>query len=221
MIYPHRIRLRGPWECVPIEARAGPLPMPRRVTMPGRFGDHGLAALAGRVRFLRRFGYPGSIDDHERVWITCDGMEGAAEILLNDVMLANNQVGPFAFEVTALLKQHNRLEVTIAADSERGGLWGEVALEIRCSAYLRDMQAQRLPDGAIEVAGVVAGTCERALELYGVAGRAHAHYQLIEARPEGTPFHFLIPPVQPPIELVRVDLVNLATVWHTWEAFKS
>ena len=50
---------------------------------------------------------------------------------------------------TKLLGRHNRLDVTIAADSDQGGLWGEVALEIRCSAYLRDMQATRRDDGAV------------------------------------------------------------------------
>ncbi len=219
MIYPHRIRLRGPWECVPIEANgAGPLPMPRRVTMPGRFGDHGLAAFAGRVRFTRKFGYPGRIDDHERIWITCAGLEGTAAIQVNEVSLAENHAGPFAFEVTALLKQYNRLDVIITADSQRGGMWGEVALEIRCSAYLQDVEARRLPDGAVEVAGVVAGTCERALELYGVADRTHAHYQWINIRPEGTPFRFQIPPGRAPVQQVRVDLVNVATVWYAWEA---
>ena len=218
MIYPHRIRLRGPWECVPIEARGGLLPMPRRVTMPGRFGDHGLAAFAGRVRYVRKFGYPGRIDDHERIWITCAGMEGSAEIHLNDVVLATDYLGPFAFDVTAHMKQHNRLDVTIAADAERGGLWGEVALEIRCSAYLRDLSARPLPDGAIEVSGLVAGTCDRALELYAIADRAHVHYQLIDARPEGTPFRFRIPPAIPTVQHVRVDLVNVATVWYAWES---
>lgn len=219
MLYPHRIRLRGPWECVPLAAPAGTIaPMPRRITMPGRFADHGLAGFAGRALFTRKFGYPGRIDDHERVWITCAGMDGMAEIRLNNALLANEHLGPFGFDVTAILKQHNRLEVTIAADSDRAGLWGEVALEVRCSAYLRDMNAQRREDGELEVAGMVAGTCDSTLELYGLADRGNAHYQLIEARPEGTPFRFSIPPRTPPVQRVRVELVNVATVWYAWES---
>jgi hypothetical protein len=141
-----------------------------------------------------------------------DGMEGTASIRLNDALLAMSQRAPFAFEVTALLKPHNRLEVTISADSDRGGLWGEVALEIRCSAYLRDVRTRPLPDG-LEVSGVVAGTSDRSLELYGLADGAHAHYQLIEARLEGTPFRFVVAPAQ----RLRVDLVHVSRIWSTWE----
>ena len=184
--YPHRIRLRGPWECVPIEAHGGAiLPMPRRVTMPGRFGDHGLAAFAGQVRYTRTFGYPGTIDDFERVWLTCDGMDGRADVLLNDVCLARQQSGPFAFDGTAVLKPHNRLDLTLAAAGEQAGLWGEVALEVRCTAYLRDMQVRRQDDGTVQVSGLAAGSCDGLLELYGIANGAQAHYQHIEPRQKG------------------------------------
>jgi hypothetical protein len=217
-VYPHRIRLRGPWECVPLETRGGSaLPVPRRVTMPGRLGDHGLTTFVGRVRYSRKFGYPGRIDDFERIWLTCDGFEGAADIQLNGVQLGQAPRGSFCFEVTSLMKQHNSLEVTIAAESEHGGLWGEIALEIRCSAYLDHMQVRRCNDGAIEVAGAVVGTCDRNLELYGLADGAHVHYQLIEATPEGEPFRFVVPPREPRVEAVRVDLVNVSTVWYAWE----
>lgn len=216
--YPHRIRLRGPWECAPQEALGGgALPRRRRVTMPGSWGDLGLPGFAGRVQFVRKFGYPGRIDDYERVWLVADGMEGIAAVRLNDTVLATAQRAPFAFEVTAVLKQHNRLEVTISADSDRGGLWGEVALEIRCSAYLRDVQTRPLPDGGLDVAGNVVGTSDRSLELYGLADGTHAHYQLIEARPEGTPFRFVLAPRQPPVLRIRVDLVHISRIWDTWE----
>jgi len=213
--YPHRIRLRGPWECEPQESLdGGAVPLRRRVTMPGSWGDLGLAGFRGRVLFARKFGYPGRIDDYERVWLVADGMEGTASICLNDAILAMSQHAPFAFEVTALLKSHNRLEVTISADSDRGGLWGEVALEIRCSAYLRDVRTRPLPDG-LEVSGVVAGSSDRSLELYGLADGAHAHYQLIEACPEGTPFRFVVTPA--PEQRLRVDLVHVSRIWSTWE----
>ena len=218
MTYPHRIRLRGPWECEPLErSGGGSVPPRRRVTMPGSWAELGLPGFAGRVRFIRKFGYPGRIDDYERVWLVGDGMEGVAEIRLNDTELSMAQQAPFAFEVTALLKQHNRLQVTISADSDRGGLWGEVALEIRCSAYLRDLETRPLPDGGLEVAGSVAGTSDRSLELYGLADGTHTHYQLIEARPEGTPFRFVISPRQPPVQRLRVDLVHISRIWSTWE----
>jgi hypothetical protein len=203
---------------VPVEVRGGGLlPMPRRVTMPGRFADHGLAAFAGRVQFIRKFGYPGRIDDYERVWLTCDGFDGTAAINLNQAMLASNHVGPFAFDVTANLRPHNLLTITLDADSDRAGLWGEVALEIRCSAYLRDLVARRLADGVIEITGAVVGSAEQPLELYTLTDGAHADYRTIEATREGTPFHVVTPRREPPVQLVRVDLVNVSTVWYAWE----
>lgn len=178
MIYPHRIRLRGPWDCVPVETRGGGiLPAARRVTMPGRFADHGLASFTGRARFVRKFGYPGRIDDLERIWLTCAGFDGTARIELNDILLAREQRGPFALDVTALMEPHNMLAVTVAADTEHGGLWGEVALEIRCTAYLRDMGVSRRDNGAIEVRGVVAGSCDGPLELYTLLDGGNADYR--------------------------------------------
>src|SRR5579885_2874724 len=49
-MYPHRIRLRGPWECEP---PGGP---PVVVTMPCHWAAAGLADLGGRFRCRRRFG---------------------------------------------------------------------------------------------------------------------------------------------------------------------
>src|SRR5262245_97069 len=66
-MYPHRIRLRGPWECQPLAPDGPP---PRRVTLPCRWADGGLGDFRGPVRFRRRFGYPGRLDAHERVWLT-------------------------------------------------------------------------------------------------------------------------------------------------------
>jgi hypothetical protein len=56
-MYPHRIRLRAPWE------------------------------IATPTRFRRRFGYPGRIDAHERVWLTFTGIPSRAEVTLNETIL--------------------------------------------------------------------------------------------------------------------------------------
>src|SRR6516162_1600298 len=90
-MYPHRIRLRGPWECEPLRQQGGnaeqALPPPFRMTMPCRWSEGGLPDFSGRVRFRRSFGYPGRIDTHERVWLTFAGIGGEAEIRLNDHLL--------------------------------------------------------------------------------------------------------------------------------------
>src|SRR5207247_9215684 len=61
-MYPHRIRLRGPWQCEPIDG-----PPPRRVIVPCGWIEAGLAGFHGLARFTRRFGYPGNVDDTEQI----------------------------------------------------------------------------------------------------------------------------------------------------------
>src|SRR5262249_781153 len=96
-MYPHRIRLRGPWECEPV---------------------------AGRARFPPPFGYPGRIDAHERVWLTFAGAD-RARVSLNGVVLSEHAgPGAFEFEVTALLQARNELAVEV--EGEHGGRYGEV-----------------------------------------------------------------------------------------------
>jgi beta-galactosidase/beta-glucuronidase len=142
-MYPHRIRLRGPWECEPLarfvfgddgqkQEITTHLPAPKKMTMPCRWSEAGLSDFTGRVRFRRRFGYPGRIDENERVWLTFAGVEEKAEIRLNGQFLGR-QVGdqPWEFDVTKLLAVRNNLRVDVESESPRGGLWGEVALEIR------------------------------------------------------------------------------------------
>jgi hypothetical protein len=108
--YPHRIRLRGPWQSEPV---------------------------AGGVRRARRFGYPGRIDADERVWITCAGVAGRVEVSLNGHVLGTHDGGaPFEHEVTSLLAPRNELVMRTEADSA----WGEVALEVRRTAHLRGVR---------------------------------------------------------------------------------
>src|SRR5262249_18475999 len=172
-MYPHRIRLRGPYSFEPLARISGnePLPPAGRVTMPARWGESGLRGFAGRVRFRRSFGYPGRIDAEERVWLTFAGVEGVAEVRLNghDLGQRDGALGPFEFEVTPLLQVRNELEVDVEAASDSGGLWGDVALEIRRTAYLRSVRlwATRSGEAAdLHVAGEVVGTCDGSLDLY-------------------------------------------------------
>ncbi len=209
IMYPHRLRLRGPWECAPLTE---PARAPWRVKMPCRLGAAGLPGFAGRVRFCRAFGNLRRLDEHERVWLTLAGVEGTAEVRLNGQLLGDNLHGAFEFEVTVLLGRRNRLEVIVAVEGDRGALWEEVALEVRATAFLRGVRAYRAGED-LNVDGEVAGCCDRPLELYVLVDRATAAYRTIEA---GQAFHVVIPwPDQPPRpETVRVDLVNVAVVWY-------
>src|SRR5262249_14470768 len=176
-MYPHRIRLRGPWECAPlarltrrtdgsVTLDATPLPPPCRMTMPCRWSEGGLPGFTGRVLFRRRFGYPGQIDAHERVWLTFAGIEGTADISLNNHLVGRCDQGTAEYDVTALLEKRNRLDVAIESLSPAAGLWGEVAMEIRCTAYLRGVRAGIGPDGKFLVFGEVVGMANDLLELY-------------------------------------------------------
>src|SRR5438552_1331102 len=93
-MYPHRIRLRGPWTCESLyrlmpdgQRSTADLPPPFRMRMPGRWSDGVLGDFRGGLRFIRLFGYPGRIDDFERVWLTFAGLEGKAAVTLNDQLL--------------------------------------------------------------------------------------------------------------------------------------
>jgi beta-galactosidase/beta-glucuronidase len=104
------------------------------MTMPCRWSEGGLPDFAGRVRFRRRFGYPGRIDANERVWLTFAGAASVADVSLNGRFLGRHEGAdePFEFEVTSLLRDRNELIVEVESPTGDGGLWGEVALEIRC-----------------------------------------------------------------------------------------
>jgi hypothetical protein len=220
-MYPHRIRLRGPWECEPLRRRGAdaeqPLPPPCRLTMPCRWSEGGLPGFTGRMRFRRSFGYPGRIDAHERVWLTFAGLGGAAEVRLNDHFLGSI-AAPAEFEVTPLLRPRNELVVEIEGTSEQGGLWGEVALEVRCTAYLRDLRsfAELKGDSVdLRVAGRVVGMAERPLEVYLLLERSVVGYQVVTATAQGQAFEFVVPGLPAANLPIQVDLVNGAIVWYT------
>ena len=195
---------------------------------------------SGRVAFRRRFGYPGRIDGHERVWLTFEGVSSEATIRLNDRVLGQHRcpVLPpqrqgiegeaFEFEVTPLLRTRNELVVEVDGTEKHGGLWGEVALEVRCTAFLRELRhiASLTGDRAeLRVTGKIVGAADRPLELYLVLDRSVAAYQVVSAAAEGTPFEIVVPDVslemrsgperRPRAAVVQVDLVNGASVWYT------
>jgi hypothetical protein len=228
-MYPHRIRLRGPWECEPLR-RSGdstePLPPPCRMTLPCRWSEGGLPHFSGRVRFRRSFGYPGRIDAHERVWLTFAGLSDEAELRLNHQSLGRIAAAA-EFEVTPLLRPRNELVVELEGTAEQGGLWGEAALEIRCSAFLRDLRASAilLEDRAtLRVSGLVVGQAERPLEVYVLLDRSVVGYQVVSAAAEGEAFEIQAadlpaaswrgPEGCPQTVPVQVDLVNGAVVWY-------
>ncbi len=230
--YPHRIRLRGPWECEPVAAlEPGPqgqfeisdmtVPGTFRVTMPCRWHEAGLKDFQGQVRFRRRFGYPGQIDEDERVWLTFAGWTGTATIELNgELLLEEHDEGPCEFDVTSLLRPSNELIVELESTSPNAGVWGEVALEIRTTAYLKGVVFELHEGNALEVKGKVVGLSPRPLDLYLLVNNQNIHHTTIEPSEAGTDFqitkNLALPDEASPL-LGRVELIDGGTVWYVVE----
>jgi hypothetical protein len=209
-MYPHRIRLRGPWECEPMESSLAP----RRVTMPSGWLAAGLAGFRGAARFTRRFGYPGRIDDGEHVWLLGEDARGCRSVSLNGQLLSGEAVETFAFDVTSILSQRNLLEVMLQGDSDEVGLWGDIVLEIRRAAYLADVAVRRM-DFGILVSGKVVGFAPQALELYTLVDNRHADYRTILPIAEGQPFEIELAETG---QTVRVELICVSSIWYVVEA---
>jgi hypothetical protein len=192
------------------------------MTMPCRWREGGLQDFAGRVRFRRHFGYPGQIDAYERVWLTFAGVAGVAEVWLNDHRLGHHDgaLGPFEHEVTSLLGVRNVLTVEVDDATGEGGLWGEVALEIRATAFLRAVRAGLKTAGdavTLQVSGEVVGSANRPLDLYVLLNGANVGYTTVEPAAEGKWFSVTAEGPIVGAKTVRVELVDAATVWYTVE----
>jgi hypothetical protein len=236
-MYPHRIRLRGPWVFEPLARlirlpdgtsryTASDLPAPFHMNMPGRWRDAGLLDFAGKALLKRRFGLPRRLDANERVWLTFAGAHASAKVSLNGQALGEQAPasGPFEFQVTELLGDRNELVVEIESSDNGGGLWGEVALEIRCLAFLRDLRAWTDSSGRRAVVeGLVVGekNDSRAspdsapLEIYVLHGRRTVGYAAVTAARAGRPFRVTSEEFAEPAQgEVLVQLVQRATIWY-------
>jgi hypothetical protein len=121
----HRIRLRGPWQATPLDAECPP---PTRMQVPCSWRDAGWIGFAGRARHERLFGWPPLTGD-ERVWLVVDGITGSGQVRLNGRELGPI-AGAFRCDVTEMLQERNGIEIDVAAESDLGGVTGEVRLEI-------------------------------------------------------------------------------------------
>jgi hypothetical protein len=179
--------------------------------MPCRWRDCGLTDYTGTVRFTRRFGYPGRIDDYERVWLTFAAVSGRAQVLLNRSELGTITAAA-EFEVTHLLQERNELQVDIEGTGGDTGLHGEAALEVRRTAFLRNLRVSIMD--VLHVSGEVAGSAESPLEIYVVLDRKNVAYAAAEA---GKEFHLTgsTTGLNDSAHSVRVDLVQGASIWWT------
>jgi hypothetical protein len=182
-----------------------------------------LAEFAGCVRFRRRFGMPRHLDADEAVWLTFAGVQAAALVTLNGRFLGRHEeAAPFEFNVTGLLRDGNELVVDIESPAGNGYL-GEVALEVRCSAFLRVFRAlAEFTAGVVRlcIQGEAIGTSERPLELYVLFDGSTIAYRTIQPTALGQSFDIACDAITADAwhgrdHEVRVDLVNGAVVWYT------
>jgi len=159
----HVIRLREPWEMVPLSTW--------RQTSPGQWeqvdereaSESGMrsaqesartgAFFFGRVRYVRRFGLPSNLEARQSVWLVIEGPGGPLTLELNGKSLVTVAAveqsggGIVEAEVTRQLNERNELAVTLElpAPNARGrgpatgppasdGPVGQVRLEIRAAA---------------------------------------------------------------------------------------
>jgi hypothetical protein len=207
-MYPHRIRLRGPWEAEPLD----PPGTVRRIDMPARLGDCGLGGCR-RVLLRRRFGRPRQLDEHERVWLVGEGLSGTAEIRLNDDPIGTCSGGPFAIAVNAHIADRNVLDIDLVVAGADDGLCGDVAVEIRCRAYLSTVNAEREADGRLRVSGEICGEAEGRLDVYVLADGKTMAYRKCAA---GERFA-LVTDDAVAADRIRVELVAGPVIWYAAE----
>jgi hypothetical protein len=194
--------------------------------MPCHWRESGLSGFAGRVRYRRRFGYPGRLDDTERVWLTFAGAGDRADVSLNGVTLgAGERPGEsFEFEATALLRERNELVVEVTGAGPEAGLWGEVALEIRRTAFLRGVSFEAEVDAdavRLHARGEVVGSADGLLELYLLLDRSTVAYKTVTASGGAVPFAVVSDAIlheqwrSLAVAPVKLDLVQGATVWYS------
>ena len=147
MCVSHRIRLRGPWQCVPLsrnrlladgtlhEQRTD-LPSPIRLNLPTHiftpFGDD----FCGTVRLQRTFNRPTGLEVETRIVLVLRFGKRAGLLWLNDKPLGT--IEPTTVDHRFLLGlgllPHNRLEIELQLDNQQdrvpGDSVGEIFLEI-------------------------------------------------------------------------------------------
>lgn len=206
-MYPHRIRLRGPWEAT-VGERATQLHLPRD------WNEFVSVAAAEVVRLRRHFGAP-RLDADERAWIDIWHAR-PKHIAFNKRTI---EIADRPFEITSDLLERNELELGLIATP--GSECPEIALEIRGRAYLESLRVGALNPLCYMVYGKVVDLAASArLELHVLADGRPVVYRELRGSPEGTDFEVEIvkdPDAAPPRRgspTWRVELIEGPQIWH-------
>jgi hypothetical protein len=131
-MYPHVIRLRGPWECVPADA---PESEPARVTPPCDVREALGAEFRGRVHLRRSFHAPVALVANEALWLAIDSVGGPTRVTLDGALLGEIAPGRdvvWEWDITARQQTRMLLEIEVTVGEAAGGpTLGAVRLEVR------------------------------------------------------------------------------------------
>jgi hypothetical protein len=208
-MYPHRIRLRGPWT---LKTAAGAIASVN--VNPESTLDPTLSA----IKLCRRFSWLQQLQAHERLWLVLERSAVTGGMLNNKALeLAAVAEGHQECEVTSLTRRSNQLWLEIApGESQRA--FPQVALEVRCRTFLRQLTWQiDTANRKLEIAGLLVGLNETPLELYVRAGEVNVLYTLVNANEPCAPFRYQseIPTaVMGAAMPIQIDLVNGGVIWH-------
>lgn len=156
-MYPHVIRLDGPWEY----RTAGGVVRRKRMTLKNFPGNEPTQTVWGNVELARRFHWPGQLDQEESVWLLIDRAIGRTTVTLNGHILGiqANPWGCFARDITSFSRPTNLLELSIIAPDYAEQNWLAYG-----SLGIRDATSDRLPVGGL-VDGVWLEVRSRFLEV--------------------------------------------------------
>lgn len=154
----HAIRLRGPWQYVPMARTellsdgttrelGGDLPPPGRCQVPTDWAETLGPEFRGRVQFQRSFGCPTGLEPGDRVDLVIGPVDAWGSVTLNALLLGRLAVqnSGARFDVTNHLAKRNLLCIEVewpqtageskplhrpGCKSQPGGVVGEVRLEI-------------------------------------------------------------------------------------------
>jgi len=131
-MYPHLIRLRGPWECVPIDA---PGSAAVRVTPPCDVRQVLGPDFRGRVSLRRSFHAPVSLVANEALWLVIESVGGPARVTFDGLLLGEIAPGRdvvWEWDVTQRQRERMTLEIEATVGDRAGGpTLGAVRLEVR------------------------------------------------------------------------------------------
>jgi hypothetical protein len=209
-MYPHRIRLRGPWTLTTATGQV--------VHVNVNQGLPTVDSTLSGIQLARRFSWVQPLQPHERLWLVLERSTVTGG-KLNDRALELAGLAPDhqECEVTSLTQRSNQLvlDVPIRQTHER---FPEVALEVRCRTFLRHAAWRIDPaNGMFEVTGLLVGTDPSPLELYARVGEVNVLYAVVRADQSRSAFRYQseIPAgARDEDTPILIDLVKGGVIWH-------